>query len=203
MNLITFSVMLLATGSAANALAVPPSAKLSLTVYVQAGIGDSTLSPICMRALGVASGMFATAGVHIDWRTGQPKVQQSEQPIAIEITSNTPESFRRGVLAYSYPFEGVHIRIFYDRLRNPYRPRATAMLLAHVMVHEITHILERVDRHSAEGLMKASWTPDDLVKMAYKPFPFDPADVLLIREGLANRTRTAPLGLAAARQPSK
>ena len=203
MNLITFSVMLLATGSAANALAVPPSAKLSLTVYVQAGIGDSTLSPICMRALGVASGMFATAGVHIDWRTGQPKVQQSEQPIAIEITSNTPESFRRGVLAYSYPFEGVHIRIFYDRLRNPYRPRATAMLLAHVMVHEITHILERADRHSAEGLMKASWTPDDLVKMAYKPFSFDPVDVVLIREGLANRANTAPLGLAAACRPSK
>ena len=119
--------------------------------------------------------------------------RQSEQPIVIEITSNTPESFRRGVLAYSYPFEGVHIRIFYDRLRNPYRPHATAMLLAHVMVHEITHILERADRHSAKGLMKASWTPDDLVKMAYKPFSFDPGDVVLIREGLANRANTAPL----------
>jgi len=204
-NLITFSIMLLAVGSAANAqqLTVPARAKLSLTVYIQAGIGDSSLSPICMRALGVASGMFATAGVHIDWRIGHPKAQRSERPIVIEITSNTPESLRRGTLAYSYPFEGVHIRIFYYRLRNPYRPRATAMLLAHVMVHEITHILERVDRHSAEGLMKASWTPDDLVKMAYKPFPFDPADVVLIREGLANRTRTAPLGLAAARQPSK
>jgi hypothetical protein len=77
------------------------------------------------------------------------------------------------------------------------------MLLAHVMVHEITHILERADRHSAEGLMKASWTPDDLVKMAYKPFSFDPVDVVLIREGLANRANTAPLGLAAACRPSK
>jgi len=71
------------------------------------------------------------------------------------------------------------------------------------MVHEITHMLEATDRHSAEGLMKASWTPDDLVQMANKPFPIDPVDVVLIREGLVNRGRAAQLGLTAARQPSK
>jgi hypothetical protein len=207
-KLITFSILLLAIGSDANAprLIVPTGAKLSLTVYIQAGIGDSSLSPIRMRAQGVVSGMFATAGVHIDWRTGQPKTVGPEPPIVIEITSNTPQSFRRGVLAYAYPFEGVHIRIFYDRLRNPERPRTTAMLLAHVMVHEIAHILEGVDRHSAEGLMKASWTPHDLVQMTYKPLQFDPEDVLLIRKGFARREQAvirAPLGLMSATRPSE
>jgi hypothetical protein len=204
-NLITFSILLLAVSFAANAqrLTVPANAKLSLTVYIQAAIGDSTLPRIRMEAQGVASGIFATVGVHIDWRTGKPKGQEPGRPILIEITSNTPETFKRDNLAYALVFECVHIRIFYDRLRNPYRPLATTMLLAHVMVHEITHILEGIDRHSKEGLMKAFWTPDDLVQMAHKPFLIDPVDVVLIREGLVNRARTAPLGLATARQPSK
>ena len=205
MNLITFSIMLLAIGSAANAqrLTVPANAKLSFTVYIEAGIGDSSLPRIRMEAQGVASRIFATAGVHIDWRTGQPKAYGPEPPLVIEITSNTPETFHRGNLAYALVYEGVHIRIFYDRLRNPDRPHATTMLLAHVMVHEITHMLEATDRHSPEGLMKASWTPNDLVQMANKPFPIDPVDVVLIREGLVNRGRAAQLGLTAARQPSK
>ena len=191
-NLITFLILLLFADSAnAQRLTVPANARLSLTVYVQAGIGDSTLSPICMRALGVASGMFATAGVRIDWRTGQPKTYGPERPILIEITSNTPETLYRGALAYAQVFEGVHIRVFYDRVRNADRPYATAMLLAHVLVHEITHILEGVNWHSEVGVMKAHWTADDLMQMMYKPLPFDPQDVLLIRKGLANRERPA------------
>ena len=40
------------------------------------------------------------------------------------------------------------------------------MLLAHVLVHEITHVLEGVDRHTGQGVMKARWTEDDLALMA-------------------------------------
>jgi hypothetical protein len=193
-------ILLLAMGSAAMAqrLAIPTSAKLSLTVYIEANIGDSSLAPICMQAEGVASGMFATAGVHINWRTGRPKRYHSERPVLIDITSNTPETFYRGALAFTPVFEGVHIRIFYDRVRNANRPQATTMLLAHVLVHEITHVLEGVNHHSEDGVMKAAWTADDLLKMLSKPLPFDPEDVRLIRESLANRARAArkpPLGL--------
>jgi hypothetical protein len=144
-----------------------------------------------MRAQGVAYQMFAAAGVRIHWRTGQPKPYESGRPILIDITSNTPETFHRGVLAYALVFEGDHIRVFYDRIQNPGRPHTTAMLLAHVMVHEIGHVLEGVDGHSEHGIMKAFWTPDDVLQLAYQPLPFDPQDVLLIREGLANRGRTA------------
>jgi hypothetical protein len=34
-------------------------------------------------------------------------------------------------------------------------------LLCHVIVHEITHVLENIDRHSAEGIMKAHWSDRD------------------------------------------
>lgn len=175
----------------------PRNAKLSLTIYVQASIGDSGLVPILMRARAVASEMFATAGVRINWRTGLAKASEPELPILIDITSDTPETFHGGALAYAQVFEGEHIRVFYDRVGNAYRPQATAMLLAHVMVHEITHVLEGMDRHSEEGVMKAQWTADDLLQMVYEPLPFDPQDVLWIRKGLVNRARAArraPLG---------
>jgi hypothetical protein len=150
-------------------------------VYVQAIISDSRLVRICMLAQGVASAMFATVGARIHWKTGQPTAKAPDQPVLIDITSNTPETFHPGAFAYAYVFEGVHIRVFYDRMRNAYRPRATTMLLAHVLVHEITHILEGVDHHSDQGIMKAYWTADDLQQMAYKPRPFDPEDIQLIR----------------------
>jgi hypothetical protein len=169
----------------------PRHAKLSLTVYVQASIGDSGLFPIMLRAQSIASGMFATVGVRINWRTGQPKTYGPERPMLIDITSNTPETLHRGALAYAQVFEGVHIRVFYDRVRNADRPYTTSMLLAHVLVHEITHMLEGVDRHSEQGVMKSRWTADDLVQMVYKPLAFDPMDALLIRKGLADRGRPA------------
>jgi hypothetical protein len=59
-------------------------------------------------------------------------------------------------------------------------------LLAHVLVHEITHILEGIPHHSQDGVMKAHWTPQDIVRMASRPLPFDPQDVALIQYGLAH-----------------
>lgn len=181
-------------------------AEVSLTVYVRTGIGDSGLRNVCMRAQAVAYQMFKAAGVRIQWRTGQPKLYEPGRPILIDVTSNTHKTFYRGALAYARVFEGDYIRVFYDRIENPDRPHATVMLLAHVMVHEITHILEGVNRHSEEGVMKAQWTADDLVQITYKQLPFGPEDVRLMRIGLAYRGRAAeepPRALIRATQPSE
>ncbi len=50
------------------------------------------------------------------------------------------------------------------------------------MAHEIRHVLERVDRHSATGVMKAHWTTSDYEEMAVRPLPFAGENVELIRE---------------------
>jgi len=55
------------------------------------------------------------------------------------------------------------------------------------MVHEITHILQGEARHSAEGIMKARWTPDDLAAMGVKPLTFTAEDVDLIYQGMDYR----------------
>ena len=66
------------------------------------------------------------------------------------------------------------------------------MILAHVMVHEITHVLQGVSRHSESGVMKATWTMKEYGEMLPKPLPFTDDDVLLIRLGLERQGRTYP-----------
>ena len=55
------------------------------------------------------------------------------------------------------------------------------------MVHEITHILQGISRHSDSGVMKANWSGEDFQQMRYKPLPFTEQDVVLIHRGLKMR----------------
>ena len=61
------------------------------------------------------------------------------------------------------------------------------------MVHEISHILQGVNRHSAQGVMKSHWDDRDLREMLWKPLEFTGEDVLLINQGLDARTSKALL----------
>ena len=57
----------------------------------------------------------------------------------------------------------------------------------HVLVHEITHILQRVCRHSASGVMKARFNDMDRADMKRKGLGFSKEDIDLIHMGLAWR----------------
>jgi hypothetical protein len=72
----------------------------------------------------------------------------------------TPANRKSGELAHTSPYEGTHIVIFYDCVRKV-RPKKFSVVLAHVMVHEVTHILQGICRHSASGVMKAQWDEED------------------------------------------
>ena len=136
----------------------------------------------------LADQMFASASVRILWRTGAPSAEELEleRPIVVRFSNNTPDSEHPGALAFAVPYEGTHINIFYDRVRTG-NPRTTQVVLAHVLVHEITHILQGIVRHSATGVMKAHWSPKDYTDMAWQPLSFTPGDIDLIQRGLAAR----------------
>jgi len=157
-----------------------------VTVHVQYSFERVALA--LTRAKYVASAMFAEVGVRINWRAGRPSGPQEDLPILIDLTGNTPENLSPGALAYAQVYEGVHIRIFGDRIEEIGGRSWANQLLPHVMVHEITHILQGIYRHSPDGVMKAHWTIADLQKMAYKPLRFGPHDVTLIRAGLSRRS---------------
>lgn len=106
-------------------------------------------------------------------------------------------ALRPGALAYALAYEGVHIQVFYDRIAVS-DPDLVPYLLANVVVHEITHILQGIDRHSDSGIMKARWTAYDFTMMKRHQLGFTDFDVELIQCGLAARAARRVTGTLAA-----
>jgi hypothetical protein len=167
--------------------AEPRQLQQKLTVYLR----DNATVPLAVRtpALELANKMVATIGIRLDWRRGEPP-RGSAQPICIELATDTPANLLAGALGYTMPYEGIHIRVFYDRIRSTAVPSLRAMLLAHVLVHEIAHVLQGIYRHSDSGVMKAVWTDRDYLQMRTEGLPFAPEDITLIHLGLASRPGT-------------
>jgi hypothetical protein len=153
-----------------------------IIVYVQ---NDASVPNVMKdEAETLASRMFHTAQVQIEWRRGQPSPLDSHHAIAIRLATHTPDTERPGALAYAKPLEGVHIVVYWDRVEMDSLPTE---MLAHVMAHEITHILEGLCRHSETGIMKAHWSQSERSIMKTRPLDFAPEDVELIHIGLAKR----------------
>jgi hypothetical protein len=182
------------TTIAAAAIAVAMRARADeVTVYVE---GFSAVpAPVLNRAQVLANEIFAGVGVQIDWRRGQPNrsLSRNEKPIVVEMITDTPRKLKPGALAFARPYEGVHITLFYDRVRAATEPELTPNVLAHVLVHEITHILQGTCRHSDSGVMKARWTHTDYMEMGQKPLSFTEEDMQLIRSGLIARATPGTL----------
>jgi hypothetical protein len=159
-------------------------AERNVTIYVS---NDLNTRGVLYQAQERAAKMFAEAGVRIDWRIGRPSGAQPEREpvIVVSLEEHAPAGYSPEALASAKVYEGVHITVFWDRVERLSRFAQPAVVLAHVLVHEITHILQGIDRHSESGVMKAHWTPEDYRAMAAKPLPFTPQDVKLIQLGLA------------------
>ena len=132
-----------------------------------------------------ASQMFRRAGVLLEWREEKLNwCRKSDRPtIHIAYSFQTAADLEPGSLAYAMPYEGVHINVFYDRIPGSDN-NSRAKALAHVLVHEITHILQGVSRHSDSGIMKARWDKADYTRMRWVPLAFTDFDVLLIQQGI-------------------
>jgi hypothetical protein len=179
---ITCVVMVAIVGRTVWAGAVP--ADEPQVMVCMASRGEIALK---MRAKAVSSGIFAGIGVKVLWHT--PSNCPAEA-IFITFSNNTPASLLPGALAYAMPYEGTHIVVFYDRVKN--NPGTVSVLLGHVIAHEVTHILQGVMRHSESGVMKAQWTGVDYQEMTWKPLQFTAEDVLLIHRGLKARDASQP-----------
>jgi hypothetical protein len=127
----------------------------------------------------LASAILAGAGVKLQWH--DPNKCPAEA-ILITLLGEVPARFMPGVLAYALPFEGTHIVVFSERAKH--RPAPARSVLAHVIVHEITHILEGISLHSDKGVMKAEWSGTDYQEMIRRPLQFTEDDVWRIQRGL-------------------
>jgi hypothetical protein len=181
MRILGVMTMALVVAASASAGEAAQAQRMERRVAVCSGMGNDFVIP---RAQSIAAGMFAGIGIGIEWKS-----ERACPPDAIRITFSyeTDRALLSGALAYALPYEGTHIVVFYDRLKDPGRPNRLPGVLAHVMAHEITHILQGIHRHSESGVMKAKWTREDFNEMVFKPLPFTDTDMELIHNGLDAR----------------
>ncbi len=187
MKIAALTTMMLLSSSLAYCGSEPATGGNRVTVCLSSGKAPGITVE---RAKILASGMFNQISVSIEWQPWSRKCPT--EAIVVKLTEQTPSSLRPGAFAYALPYEGVHIQVFYDRISDAFSRSMLEIVLAHVLVHEITHILEGIPRHSEQGVMKAKWRSDDIYRMQKKPLEFAPEDVDLIHRGLAER-RNLPM----------
>jgi len=195
MNFRLLAITILAAGSTAFAHDSAPRASNKVLVCVDHSLNDSDLG----NAEVLASEMFVRARVKLDWRDRPSPCRGIDNAIAIDLVNSAPKDASRTALAAANVSDDIHIAVFLDRIPRDSHGLHT-VALAHVLVHEITHIIQGVPRHSETGVMKARWTRDDYDEMRQRPLNFAPEDLELIRVGLAARAarHTGALQLVAA-----
>lgn len=143
------------------------------------------------RAESIATGILDEAGVRTEWLNGKCRPERDgagRDPSAVETLeievdgSENPKYGAGDALAYASPYQsyGVRIQLFFGRILNRYGSKA-ALVLGHVLAHEIGHVLEGVARHSSQGVLKISFATRDVELMAAGRLQFAPEDVHIIR----------------------
>ncbi len=147
--------------------------------------------PDLVAAVMTASRLFRDTGVRLRW--AEPG-SCPEDAIRISLTRSAPDTLFPGAMAYS-SLERKQIEVFLNRIERNSRD-LQPHLLGYVLAHEITHVIQGIDRHSADGVMKAHWDWLDLACIEGNRLRFTQEDVDLIFQGLDRRA--GPERLAAA-----
>ena len=152
------------------------------------GEADQYAQNVVNHAQLEASGIFRGIGVQLDWHPASSGFcrRSGHSVIRVSYSLRTPTEVVPSALAYALPYEGVHIEVFYNRIRG--RDDAERVgVLGYVLAHEITHILQGIARHSDSGIMKAQWDNADFAQMRFVTLSFTEDDVDLIHKGLRAR----------------
>lgn len=169
---------------------------LCFAVSALCQVGPDRRLTVCLQPYGdtvqareVASNLFAEIGVRLNWKLNAKVCP--EDGVEIRFSTHTADSQRPGALAYAMPYTDSAVVVFYDRVTSSaaFDKRLFSRLLGHVLAHEIGHVLQRVDRHSDTGVMKAKWKTGDYLDMASSGLRFEEFDRDLIREGLDARAK--------------
>jgi len=179
---LTAMVIMMAATAAGVWAAENGEAQRKVTVCAAHG----TAGPVAHSAEVLAARMFAKIGVQIEWRVAN-SCAGINNDLVVSFSDGTPAKQLPGALAYALPYEGTHLVVFYDRIKGQVKEPLVPILLAHVLVHEITHILQGVSRHSASGVMKAGFSSADHDEMKRKGLGFTQEDIDLIHIGLNKR----------------
>jgi hypothetical protein len=183
-----FAAMMALTGATLLGRPGPAADEGSVTVCMEPD------PHVMMGVRPLASAMFASIGVKIDWREPE-SCPVGVGAIRLRMSYESPIITKFKTMAYARPYEGA-IVVFPNRVQE-LNPNGCPCVMAHVLVHEIAHVLEGMARHSRTGIMKARWDDGDYFEMRRKPLPFAREDVDLIHQGMW-ASRVVPVVLSRA-----
>ncbi|HZQ55367.1 MAG TPA: hypothetical protein VFB14_24430 [Bryobacteraceae bacterium] len=189
MKTAAITMMMLLANAAARPQAIPNLDERKVAVCLERGAIDPGKAWVART---IASEIFAKIGVTVVWNDPHDCPATA---IFISISQKTPATLKPGALAYALPYEGVHIRVFYDRIAQSSPLDNVPVVLGYVLVHEMTHILEGISRHSESGVMKAHWDKTDFFAMRRNSLRFAEEDIRLIFVGLEGRSHASILAL--------
>ena len=135
--------------------------------------------PLLWEALRTARRIMGEAGVAIEWRFCSADRNCEETPPGVPVVefvrTITVRGLARaafGVSQWSYLALVVVDRV--ERLVTG-REGERAVLMGHVIAHELGHLLLETPEHSVEGIMRARWRQSDLDKAAQGLLLFHPS----------------------------
>jgi hypothetical protein len=164
---------------------VAPEGKENV-IAVQIEGSAERASPTFLKARVLATEMFAAAGVRLEWCQQAKKCVAWDDRIVVTLHPAAPSRLPASVRAEARAFQGTKLWIYLDRM-PPMSNGNAYTYWAHVLVHEITHLVQVSDQHAASGVMKAHWNARDLADMRMTPLPFTAFDIRLLQAGVAHR----------------
>lgn len=166
--------------------------------------------------------IFRESGIEIEWTPGiataeeaslrsyseaPPKGHEQEalcharRDIAFQVLPVTPPGLKYKALGMAHPFahDGTNVTVYDDRVREAAERHGLghAIVLAHVIAHEIGHVLLRSGDHSLTGLMAYTWTEREYFWLAARFMYFSAAQSKAMRttlEGTGCPVAAAVLG---------
>jgi hypothetical protein len=175
---------------------MPAGAESAAKIRVCVNSGNGIPLQVSFGAKTLTTRMFATAGVRLAWHSAgaaECRGLQNADAVILDFVAHSPASQHPEALAYAQVYEATHIVVLFDRVEGAAsRSNQVSGILAHVLTHEIAHVLEGIARHSETGVMKAHWSTEDFDLMGRHPLPFAPEDIELIQRGLVWRAVRSP-----------
>jgi hypothetical protein len=185
-----------------------PSGDLSLTIRTYASTWISREEQLSARVM--AGRILHAAGLDAQWRScdsvldGIPDACArpiGHSDVAVRFVRLKPPAGRLPVaLGYSLVDSptrgGVLATVYLDRVAWTAAGCEVdaAMLLGLTMAHEIGHLLLGTGEHTATGLMRASWSCDDLRRDAEAKWQFGPKQAQVMRESVRRRAERGKPG---------
>src|ERR1700730_17683969 len=182
------------------------------SVYVSVFNDAGAPAGVLLQAENIATGIFEQAGVHVKW-INCPFVATDLPDAAICRKAIFPTYFQQrivlphpglsessfGVSYLSSEGIGCYSYGFYQRVAEQQRinEQNAAVLLGHVMAHELAHLLLGTNSHSASGIMRAHSHAQELASANRGELLFTPEQSRTMTERLQEskqiRENTSPL----------